>query len=86
MSIDISAWHYGEFNQGTEADLDVQVAFPLIYPQNITIYQSGDDYYTGYGLDLHPGWFQDWLDAIDGVSFMTFESARQLLGQRLIWE
>jgi hypothetical protein len=47
--------------------MDVQIAFPLIYPLNITIYQSDDIYYTGYGLDSHLGWFQDWLDAIDGV-------------------
>lgn len=67
VSIDLSAWHYGEYNQGVEADMDVQIAFPLIYPQNITIYQSDDIYYTGYGLDSHLGWFQDWLDAIDGV-------------------
>lgn len=67
VSIDLSAWHYGEYNQGVEADMDVQIAFSLIYPQNITIYQSDDIYYTGYGLDSHLGWFQDWLDAIDWV-------------------
>ncbi|RFU77605.1 protease s8 tripeptidyl peptidase [Trichoderma arundinaceum] len=71
VSIDISAWHYGDLNQGVEADMDVQIAFPLIYPQNITIYQSDDDYYTGYGLGGSLGWFQDWLDAIDG-SYCTY--------------
>ncbi|EHK44450.1 uncharacterized protein TrAtP1_008994 [Trichoderma atroviride] len=73
VSIDLSAWHYGEYNQGVEADMDVQIAFPLIYPQNITIYQSDDIYYTGYGLDSHLGWFQDWLDAIDG-SYCTYSA------------
>jgi tripeptidyl-peptidase-1 len=69
VSIDISAWHYDEQNPG-EADLDVQMAFPLVYPQNVTIYQTDDDYYTGYGRGGSLGWFQDWLDAIDGVSLL----------------
>ncbi|KAK5992133.1 Aorsin [Cladobotryum mycophilum] len=67
VSIDISAWFYDDVNTSPpEADLDVQMAFPLVYPQNITIYQADDQYYTGYGRGSYLGWFQSWLDAVDG--------------------
>lgn len=39
----------------TEADLDFEVAYPIVYPQNLTLYQLG-------------GSFNSFLDAIDGVS------------------
>ena len=39
----------------TEADLDFEVAYPIVYPQNLTLYQLG-------------GSFNSFLDAIDGVN------------------
>lgn len=69
LSIDLSQWNYDDdFESNLEADLDVQIAYPLVYPQTITVFQSDDAYYTGYGRDSYRGWFQSFLDAVDGVS------------------
>ncbi|OJJ42265.1 hypothetical protein ASPZODRAFT_77390 [Penicilliopsis zonata CBS 506.65] len=48
---------------GLESDLDLQVAYPLIYPQNITLYQTDDQYYSEHG---NRGFLNTLLDAIDG--------------------
>ena len=49
-----------------EANLDIQSALPIIYPQNVTIYQVDDRYYAhqvDYGYHgLEP--FNDFLDAV----------------------
>ncbi|CRG84245.1 Aorsin [Talaromyces islandicus] len=48
---------------GGESNLDFQLAYPIIYPQNITLYQTDDSYYAeGYSQ----GFFNTFLDAIDG--------------------
>jgi tripeptidyl-peptidase-1 len=53
-----------------EANLDIQSALPIIYPQNVTIYQVDDRYYAhqvdyGYhGLEL----FNDFLDAVSALA------------------
>ena len=55
---------------GAEAELDLQLAYPIVYPQGITYYQVDDDVwsdseYTRLGL------FNTFLDALDG-SYCTF--------------
>jgi tripeptidyl-peptidase I len=54
---------------GLESTIDLSAAYPLIYPQRITLYQTDDSIQahkviTG-GLD---GMFNTFLDALDGVS------------------
>ncbi|KAH8798638.1 peptidase S8/S53 domain-containing protein [Xylogone sp. PMI_703] len=68
ITIDISQTHYNDnFSFDGEASLDIQMALPLVYPQNITIYQVDDDYYAVYAasLETYLGLFQSWLNAID---------------------
>jgi tripeptidyl-peptidase-1 len=74
LSIDLVVWHYDE-NDTTisvpdEADLDLNVAFPIIYPQVPTVFQTDDDYYNLYGAS-YLGIFNTFLDAIDGVSCLN---------------
>ena len=48
---------------GGESLLDFCVAYPIIYPQGTTLFQTDD---ANQGQKV--GFFQDFLDAIDGVS------------------
>lgn len=69
LSIDLAAWFYDDVDNeytefSDEADLDIQVAWPIIYPQNITIFQVDDIYYNFYSSTT--GLFNTFLDAIDG--------------------
>lgn len=57
ITIDISVSHFDQVNDAGEADLDVQMALPLVYPQNVTVYQVDDDYYTIFGRDTYRGMF-----------------------------
>lgn len=54
---------------GAESDLDFQLAFPLIYPQNTTLFQTDDDVYQANYT--YAGFFNNFLDAIDG-SYCTY--------------
>jgi tripeptidyl-peptidase I len=84
ITIDISETHYDDsFSFDGEADLDIQLALPLVYPQSITIYQVDDDYYASYApsLETYLGLFQSWLNAIDKVS--VFIIVRQCLSPRV---
>jgi tripeptidyl-peptidase-1 len=64
-----------------EANLDLQSALPIIYPQNATIFQTDDSYYAhaadyGYhGLEL----YNDFLDAVSAVHnpMLAHEVAKQ---------
>jgi tripeptidyl-peptidase-1 len=50
---------------GGESDLDFELAYPLIYPQKITLYQTDDcNYATNPNTT---GGFNTFLDALDGV-------------------
>jgi tripeptidyl-peptidase-1 len=52
---------------GGESDLDFELAFPLLYPQNIKLYQTDDlNYATNTSLATNGG-FNTFLDALDGV-------------------
>ncbi|OKL59359.1 Aorsin [Talaromyces atroroseus] len=55
---------------GGESDLDFELAFPIIYPQTITLYQTDD---SNYALADTPtsGFFNTFLDALDG-SYCTY--------------
>lgn len=51
-------------NAGPESDLDFQVAYPLIYPQNTILFQTDDPVYeNNYTFS---GFLNTFLDAIDG--------------------
>lgn len=52
------------FDTNGEADLDLQIAMSLIYPQTVTLYQVGDL--------IEGASFNNFLDAVDG-SYCTFE-------------
>ncbi|OTB09710.1 hypothetical protein K445DRAFT_71783 [Daldinia sp. EC12] len=71
LSINQAVWHYNEddpyVSQPDEADLDLDVAYPIIYPQTATVYQADDDYYTLHSANGYFGLFNTFLDAIDGT-------------------
>ena len=54
---------------GGESDLDFELAYPLIYPQTIKLFQVDEKVYTNNGQ--YPGIFNNFLDAIDG-SYCTY--------------
>ncbi|GKZ77719.1 hypothetical protein AnigIFM56816_000500 [Aspergillus niger] len=55
---------------GAESDLDFQLAYPIVYPQTITLYQT-DDYDYASGEVETDGFFNTFLDAVDG-SYCTY--------------
>lgn len=54
---------------GGESDLDFELAYPLIYPQTLTLYQTDDIFYATNSTNTAAGGFNTFLDALDGVSF-----------------
>lgn len=84
ITIDVSQIHYDQPDDSGEADLDVQMSLPLVYPQNVTIYQVDDDYYTTYGREIYWGMFQSWLNAIDGVSVILHVQCGDTFGVSLV--
>lgn len=56
---------------GSESDLDFQVSYPIIYPQNSILFQSDDDVYEANYT--YEGLFNNFLDAIDG-SYCTYSA------------
>ncbi len=49
---------------GPESDLDFQISYPIIYPQNSILFQTDDDVYeANYTFE---GFLNNFLDAIDG--------------------
>jgi hypothetical protein len=53
ITIDISLTHFDHQSDPGEADLDLQLALPLVYPQTVTIYQVDDDFNTGAGRETY---------------------------------
>ncbi|KAF4873410.1 Aorsin [Colletotrichum siamense] len=53
-----------------ESDLDLQVAYPLIHPQGVTLYQTDDKIYTISGAG---GLFNNFLNAVDG-SYCSYDA------------
>ncbi|XDG03575.1 hypothetical protein ABKA04_003190 [Annulohypoxylon sp. FPYF3050] len=61
---------------GSEANLDFQMAYGLIYPQDAVLYQVDDEWYQNiYQTDpaAYTGFFNNLWNAIDG-SYCTFEA------------
>ena len=54
---------------GGEAELDLMMAYPVIYPQTITVYDEDDLFYQAEVNQTYTWGFDDLLDAFDGVSF-----------------
>lgn len=57
---------------GGESDLDFQLAYPIIYPQTTTLYQTDDINYAE-GTISTSGIFNTFLDALDG-SYCTYSA------------
>jgi len=57
---------------GGESDLDFQISYPIIYPQNSVLFQT-DDYFYASGLEGGGGFLNTFLDAIDG-SYCTYSA------------
>ncbi|MCJ1386575.1 hypothetical protein MMC17_009701 [Xylographa soralifera] len=55
-----------QHQESGEADTDFDVAYPLVYPQTLTIFQTDDPYYSEYWANEYRGLFNDFLDGIDG--------------------
>jgi tripeptidyl-peptidase-1 len=55
---------------GGESILDFELAYPLLYPQKIVLYQTDDINYSNENPTV--GAFNVFLDAIDGVSIASF--------------
>jgi hypothetical protein len=53
---------------GGEVSLDLQLAYPIIYPQTITLYQVDDFIVQANQNDTYTFGFNTFLDALDGVS------------------
>ncbi|KAE8352214.1 peptidase S8/S53 domain-containing protein [Aspergillus coremiiformis] len=54
---------------GTESNLDFQLAYPIVYPQTLTLYQTDDKFYGA--STIVDGLFNTFLDALDG-SYCTY--------------
>lgn len=52
---------------GGESDLDFELAYPLLYPQDIMLYQTDDYFYATNPNSTSTGGFNTFLDALDGV-------------------
>ena len=50
-----------------EANLDIQCVYPIIYPQEVTLYQVDDFIVQANQLDTYTFGFNTFLDALDGV-------------------
>ena len=57
---------------GGESDLDFQISYPIIYPQNSILFQTDDILYAT-GQEPSQGFLNTFLDAIDG-SYCTFSA------------
>ena len=56
------------FYDGGEVELDLQLAYPIVYPQTITVYQVDDFVVQANPNDTYTFGFNTFLDALDGVS------------------
>ncbi|KAF2767739.1 putative alkaline serine protease AorO, partial [Teratosphaeria nubilosa] len=57
---------------GGESDLDFQISYPIIYPQNSILFQT-DDFFYAIGLEGGGGFLNTFFDAIDG-SYCTYSA------------
>lgn len=66
------------YSAGVEVNLDLMLAYPIVYPQTITNYQVDDFVVQANPNDTYTSGFNTFLDALDG-SYCTF-SAYNLTG------
>jgi len=59
------------FQAGEEANLDLQLAYPIVYPQTITLYQVDDFIVQANQNDTYTFGFNTFLDALDGVGQLS---------------
>lgn len=57
----------------SEATLDLELAFPIVYPQTVKVFQTDDWYWAAHLQFNYLGFFNDFLDGIDG-SYCTFSA------------
>ncbi|CCG82492.1 Protease S8 tripeptidyl peptidase I [Taphrina deformans PYCC 5710] len=57
---------------GAESDLDLQISYPIIYPQQTIVFQTDDIFYAS-GLEGGGGFLNTFFDAIDG-SYCTYSA------------
>ena len=71
-------------NAGGEAMLDLQIAYPIIYPQNIVVWDENDPHYQNAFQEV-PVAFNQLLDAIDGsyCNYTAFNETGDLKGERV---
>ncbi|GJC89477.1 tripeptidyl-peptidase sed1 [Colletotrichum liriopes] len=63
-------------NAGTESDMDIEAAWPLIWPQKTVLFQADDEYYevSQTAADTpYLGFWNTFFDAIDG-SYCSFSA------------
>jgi tripeptidyl-peptidase-1 len=53
---------------GTEVNLDLQLAYPIVYPQTLTDYEVDDYIVQSDQEDTYTYGFNTFLDALDGVN------------------
>ena len=58
---------------GGESDLDFELAYPILWPQTPTLYQTDDIHYATNPNSTSTGGFNTFLDAIDG-SYCTYSA------------
>ncbi|KAL6894985.1 peptidase S8/S53 domain-containing protein [Trichoderma evansii] len=58
---------------GGESNLDFELAYPIIYPQTTTLYQTDDTFYATSNSSTTGGIFNTFFDAIDG-SYCTYSA------------
>ena len=58
-------------NAGAESDLDFQISYPIIWPQNSVLFQTDDPVYEANYT--YEGFLNNFLDAIDG-SYCTYSA------------
>lgn len=56
---------------GGEVSLDLQLAYPIVYPQTITDYEVDDFIVQANQNDTYTFGFNTFLDALDGVSWLS---------------
>ncbi|KAI0123235.1 peptidase S8/S53 domain-containing protein [Xylariales sp. AK1849] len=68
--------NYNQSDAGTEANLDIEAAWPLIWPQRTVLFQADDEYYEVNQTSAETpylGYWNTFFDAIDG-SYCTDSS------------
>lgn len=59
------------YEAGGEVNLDLMLAYPIVYPQTITLYNVDDFIVQANQNDTYTFGFNTFLDALDGVSLLS---------------